>query len=97
MDWGGGGALREFLYLLVYNNYCLEQLSVSWQGDCLVPRHNVSELGKNMYYHIGVMLALSLIHGGPAPGFFTPAIVDYLIYGIGKVKATPEDVPNQKN
>jgi len=64
---------------------------------CLIPKQNVSEVGKNMYYyHIGAMHALSLIHGGPAPDFITPAIVDYLMYGIGKVKATPENVPDQK-
>ncbi len=62
---------------------------------CLVPKHNVSELGKKTYYHIGVMLAVSLIHGGPPPSFFAPAIADYLAYGIEKVKATPEHVPDQ--
>ena len=37
---------------------------------------------------------MSLLHGGPAPQFFTPAIADYLVYGIQNVKATPEDVPD---
>ena len=60
----------------------------------LVPRRNVSELSKNTYYHVGVMIAVSLIHGGPSPSFFAPAVADYLAHGIERVKATVEDVPD---
>ena len=35
-----------------------------------VPTHNMSELMKRTYYFVGMMLALSLLHGGPAPIFF---------------------------
>ena len=70
---GWGCLLRKFLYILVCS---IARNSYLFHGRemCLIPRHNVSEVGKNTYYyHIGAMRALSLIHGGPAPGFITPA------------------------
>ena len=56
--------------------------------DCRVPRHSVIELQKRTYYHVGVIFALSLIHGGPAPQFLSAAIADYIVYGAISVKAT---------
>ena len=56
--------------------------------DCRVPRHSVIELQKRTYYHVGVIFALSLIHGGPAPQFLSAAIADYIVYGALSVKAT---------
>ena len=39
------------------------------------------------------MIAVSLIHGGPAPSFFAPSVVDYIVYGMKKVKASVNEVP----
>ena len=86
-----GGPLREFLFLLVgkiaRNNslFCGEETN-------RIPMHNMVELGKRTFYYIGVMLTISLIHGGPSPAFFAAAVADYIVYGMAKVKATPEDV-----
>ena len=88
-----GGPLREFLHLVVAeihrNNtlLCGEQVSRTL-------RHNIRELERNTYYHIGALLATSIIHGGPAPSFFCNAVVDYIVFGLSAVKATIDDVPD---
>ena len=61
-----GGPLWEFFHLLIssisHNNnlFCGDEAS-------RVPRLNMTELEKKTYYYVGMMLALSLVHGGPAP------------------------------
>lgn len=58
-----------------------------------VPRHSMLELEKQTYYCVGKILALSLMHGGPAPRFLARTVVDYLFYGIAE--ANPFDVPDK--
>ena len=48
-----------------------------------------------MYLYIGRMMALSILHGGPGPVFFAPAIIDYLFDGTSGVKVTIADVPDK--
>ena len=43
---------------------------------------------------VGEMLATSLVHGGPAPHFFSEAVSDYILYGMDKVRVTVDDVPD---
>ena len=62
--------------------------------SCRVPRHNLVELDKRTYFYVGVMIALSLIHGGPGPEFFSPAVADYIVYGVQRVKARIADIPD---
>lgn len=38
------------------------------------------------------MIAVSLVHGGPAPGFFSKTLFNCLVYGPENVKPTVEDV-----
>ena len=40
------------------------------------------------------MIAMSVIHGGPGPTFFTPAVADYLIGGVSSVKPNMSDIPD---
>ena len=47
-------------------------------------------LEKLTYKHIGEMMAVSIIHGGPAPNFLAPSVV---LFAMGKVRATVEEVP----
>ena len=51
------------------------------------------ELEKRTYQHMGEMIAVSLIHGGPAPSFFASTVVEYTVYGLKKVKASVFEVP----
>ena len=89
-----GGPLRDFFRLLlsaIGNNKSL----FCGPDDSRMPNHHVGELEKmTFYYYVGVVIALSLVHGGPAPNFFSPAVADYVVYGVQKVHATISDVPN---
>ena len=89
-----GGPLREFLRLLLGN---IERNNSLFEGceNCRVPKPNMRALEKCTYQHIGEMVAVSLVHGGPSPTFFTPSIVDYIVYGMKKVKASVDEVPNE--
>ena len=44
--------------------------------------------------YIGKIIALSILHGGPGPVFFSPAIVDYLFGGMSAVMPSIDDVPD---
>ena len=61
--------------------------------DCRVPAPNMAAFQRNTYKHIGQMMAVSLIHGGPVPTFLAPSVVDYFVRGVKYVKASPEEVP----
>ena len=71
-----------------------ENFSILFCGDdaSRFPVHNMLEISKKTYFYIGVMIATSLIHGGPAPKFFSSYIVDYLLLGFSGVKVTPADI-----
>ncbi|KFV63841.1 G2/M phase-specific E3 ubiquitin-protein ligase, partial [Dryobates pubescens] len=47
---------------------------------------------ENLYFEAGKMIAVSLVHGGPSPGFFSKTLFNCLVYGIENVKPTLEDV-----
>lgn len=88
-----GGPLREMMYRVIS---ALGRCDMLFCGpyNCRVPRHNIVELDKKTYYYAGVMIALSLVHGGPAPQFFSPAVADYIVRGMLNVKATVDDIPD---
>ncbi len=46
----------------------------------------------NEYFHIGRMIAVSIVHGGPGPCCLSP---NFFLYLIGKVK-TIEDIPDDE-
>uniref|UniRef100_A0A8D2Q439 G2/M-phase specific E3 ubiquitin protein ligase n=1 Tax=Varanus komodoensis TaxID=61221 RepID=A0A8D2Q439_VARKO len=49
-------------------------------------------LKDNLYYEAGKMIAVSLVHGGPSPSFFSKTLFNCLVYGTENVKPTVEDV-----
>lgn len=55
-------------------------------------RHNVIELKRKTYFYVGKVLSMSLIHGGPAPSFFSEPVADYILYGLEKVAVNISDV-----
>ena len=87
-----GGPLHEFFHLLVS---AIAHNSNLFKGkqNCLVPSNSIVEFEKKTYLYIGQMLALSIIHGGRSPSFFSQAIADFFVYGLDAVEATPADVP----
>ncbi len=90
-----GGPLREFLYLITV---AMAHSDMIFCGplNSRVPRHNLVELQKQTYFFVGVIIALSLVHSGPGPQFFSLAVADYIVFGILKVKANMFDVPEQE-
>ncbi len=79
-----GGPLREFLYIYIF---CGPQ-------DCRVPSHNIPEVLKNTFYHVGQMIAVSLVHGGPSPSFFSDTVADYIANGMTGLKPSVSSVPD---
>ncbi|XP_035183627.1 G2/M phase-specific E3 ubiquitin-protein ligase [Oxyura jamaicensis] len=49
-------------------------------------------LKENLYFEAGKMIAVSLVHGGPPPGFFSKILFDCLVYGPENVTPNLEDV-----
>ena len=47
--------------------------------------------GQAVYWHVGRIIALSIIHGGPAPVFLAQQVVDYLLDGITTIIPPPID------
>ncbi|NXD68095.1 G2E3 ligase, partial [Eolophus roseicapillus] len=47
---------------------------------------------ENLYFEAGKMIAVSLVHGGPSPGFFSQTLFSCLVYGPENVKPALEDV-----
>lgn len=56
---------------------------------------NVVELEKKTFY-IGVVFALSLVHGGPSHKFLTPPVADYILYGNNYVHVSIKDIPTKE-
>ena len=85
-----GGPIRECFHHLVKtisdNNsfFCGPE-----DKRCIV--HNVMELERRTYYYVGMMLGLSLIYGGPAPGFFAPSVD--IAFGVS-AKSFIYDIPD---
>ena len=91
-----GGPLRELLHLVVADIHRNNTLLCGAPSSHTLT-HNIHELEKNTYYHIGALLATSIVHGGPAPSFFCNAVTDFIAFGISKVlvKAIIDDVPDR--
>uniref|UniRef100_A0A8C8TT68 G2/M-phase specific E3 ubiquitin ligase n=1 Tax=Peromyscus maniculatus bairdii TaxID=230844 RepID=A0A8C8TT68_PERMB len=52
----------------------------------------LTALKENLYYEAGKMLAISLVHGGPAPGFFSETLFNCLAYGPENTLPILDDV-----
>ena len=87
-----GGPLREFFHLLTAEIAKMNMLFCG-DGDKRVPRHCMMELENGTYYLVGKVIALSIMHGGPAPEFFARSVFEYIAYG--STRASPVDVPDK--
>ena len=84
--------MREFFHILLAEMANNNTLFEGSEGR--VPRPNVFELEKKTYLYIGQMIATSLLHGGPAPSFFSKAVADYLAFGMNHTSPSISDVPD---
>ncbi|CAO2586240.1 G2/M phase-specific E3 ubiquitin-protein ligase, partial [Lemmus lemmus] len=53
---------------------------------------NSQALKENLYYEVGRMLAISLVHGGPSPGFLSETLFNCLVYGPENTQPILDDV-----
>ncbi|XP_054608769.1 uncharacterized protein LOC129179453 [Dunckerocampus dactyliophorus] len=85
-----GGPRREFLRLL------MEALVLSpmFEGrdDKLNLALDSSALREDKYFIAGQAIAVSLVHGGPPPGFIAPTLYSCLVGGSSSVKPVLEDI-----
>ncbi len=89
-----GGPLREFFHLLM-KTITEDNKLLCGRYDCRTPRKNVAEFQKKSFFQLGRMIAMSLVHGGPAPHFFSTAVADYICCGLFKVRASISDVGDE--
>lgn len=82
-----GSPLRELLFLLISS---IAQNNTLFQGgsSARMPMHDVVELQITTYYHVRGCLALSIVHGGPAPQFFSFTVASYIAYGARKLQTS---------
>ncbi|RMC00394.1 hypothetical protein DUI87_23002 [Hirundo rustica rustica] len=75
-------------YCIVINTVMLEDVSARKEETIM----NLIAVKENLYFEAGKMIAVSLVHGGPPPGFFSKTLFNCLVYGPENVKPTLEDV-----
>lgn len=83
------GSKHEFLSLLMQH---LENSAVFEGSLSKNLSLNSQALKENLYYEAGKMLAISLVHGGPSPGFFSKTLFNCLVYGPENTEPILDDV-----
>ena len=78
-----GGPMRKFFTLIVpyihdSQFFCGDENNkfLSFQSNCLY---------NDDYFQAGIILAMSIVHGGPGPQFFAPLMFDALVNDLSKV------------
>ena len=88
-----GGPRREF-FMLLMEALNSQEFLLSGNRTRRVLKHNTLAFDRGVYHTIGKMIALSIIHGGPAPTFFADPVIDYLLGEKRQFKAKCQDIPD---
>ncbi|XP_033099825.1 G2/M phase-specific E3 ubiquitin-protein ligase-like [Anneissia japonica] len=85
-----GGPRREFFTLIMEE---IKQSSL-FDGpmDKRVLSFNGAAMAEDRYFHAGQLIAMSLVHGGPSPTFFSNVLYESIAYGISKTTPGIVDV-----
>ncbi|XP_007545174.2 uncharacterized protein LOC103133341 [Poecilia formosa] len=85
-----GGPKREFLHLLM--EAIAQSPMFEGRDGNLNLALNSSALREDRYFFAGQAIAVSLVNGGPPPGFFSSALYSRLIGGSSAVKPVLNDI-----
>lgn len=72
-----GGPMREFFTLIL--QYIHDSNLLCGPVNSKFLSYNAQHLEENNYYIAGLLIAMSLVHGGPPPHFFSPIMFEALI------------------
>ena len=50
---------------------------------------------EGLFKAAGLLMAYSIVQGGPAPNFISPWVYDYLAYGLHHVPLSHEDIEDE--
>ena len=62
--------------------------------QCRVPIHNASAVVQKSFVHVGWLISMAIIQGGPGPACLAPWVYSYLCYGLEGTSLTISDVPS---
>ena len=87
-----GGPKREF-FRLALAAATSDPALFSGPCDRRVVQHNTTALLRKEFRHVGKLISMSVIQGGPGPMCFAPWIYDYLSVGIDGTNPEACDMP----
>ncbi|CAM4619131.1 unnamed protein product [Leuciscus chuanchicus] len=87
-----GGPTREFLTLLMDAIKTSRFFEGKDDGKYLSFDSKAAE--GDEYFHVGRMVAVSIVHGGPGPRCFSPSFYQYLVGKVKTIEAPIEDIPD---
>ena len=87
-----GGPRREFFRLLLAE---IGRNNMLFKGphERRVPAHNVLAMQDELFFHVGQIMAMSMVHDGPCVHWLAPPVVCYLLEcdATGCVDDIPDD------
>lgn len=60
-----------------------------------VPVASTISLSEGHFQAAGMLMACSIVQGGPAPNFMAPWVFDYIAYGLHQVPVCIDDIQNE--
>ena len=88
-----GGPRREF-FRLSLAAATSDATLFSGELQCRVPIHNASAVVQKSFVHVGWLISMAIIQGGPGPACLAPWVYSYLCYGLEGTSLTISDVPS---
>ena len=85
-----GGPMREFFTLVI--QWIVDSPMFCGQENHKFISCQSKYLEGNDYFLAGIVIAMSVVHGGPGPQCFAPQMFDALIYDLSKVIVSVEDI-----
>ncbi|XP_059214157.1 G2/M phase-specific E3 ubiquitin-protein ligase-like [Centropristis striata] len=85
-----GGPTREFLTLLI--DTMKTRRIFEGKDNAKYLSFDSKALEDDEYFHVGRMIAVSMVHGGPGPRCLSPNFFLYLVGKVKAIEATIEDI-----